>query len=80
MKFRELLADMQKLAEERPETLDYEVAQQDCFSSPYAFTGTNVYVGHYYETEVGGYLNKEDADESGNEVEADFPAVVIESF
>ena len=78
MKFKELLANMNKLAEENPELLNLEVVQQDCFSAPNAYSGTNVYVGHFYETEDGeGFLNPKDTED---EIAENYPVIVIESF
>ena len=79
MKLKKLIKNLNKLVKENPEAADYEVAQQDCFSAPLAFTGTNPYIGHYYETESSGYLDKDDVDDD-EEITEDYPVVVIESF
>ena len=79
MKLKQLIENLNKMVEECPDSANYEVAQQDCFSAPLAFTGTNAYIGHYYETESSGYLDKDDVDDD-EEVSDDYPVVVIESF
>ena len=77
---RELITALEALIEANPECVDYKVAQQDCFSEPRAFADCmNVYIGTYYETESGGYLDKDDV-EDDEEIEEEFPVVVVESF
>lgn len=79
MKGKDLLKTLTDLFEEHPEYLEHEVAQQDCFSSPYAFIPNNIYIGTYYETENGGFLDKEEVNPE-DEILKEFPVVVIENF
>ena len=77
MKTNELIAALQFIVDECPEAGDYEVAQQSCFDTPNAYTGSRPYVGTYYGTEGGGFLDEDDLDDELTET---FPVVVIEAF
>ena len=77
MKTNEFIAALQAIVKEKPEAGDYEVAQQSCFDSPNAYTGSSPYIGTYFGTEGGGFLVESDLDDELTET---FPVVVIEAF
>ena len=63
MKVKKLIKTLQKMVDKDPSIANLEVAHQDCYSAPNAFTkGTNAYVGEYFGTESSGYLDEEEAD------------------
>lgn len=79
MKLADFIKQLNAIVAAQPEAADFEVVQQDCLSSPQAYTGSSPYIGHYYGTDCGGYLNPDDADED-DPITEDYPAIVIEAF